>query len=70
MNLIQAAQGLSYGFKSETAGDLSKEHAEKLVKLKDYARELGLVVISHPDGVNIQVLERTTFQPIAKNIGI
>lgn len=70
MDIIQEAQGRSYGFHSETTSDLSREHAKKLIKLKDYARKLGLVIVAHPDTVNIQVLDRATFQPIAKNIAL
>jgi hypothetical protein len=72
MDTIQTAQNLvgNYGFKSEKTGDLTHIDAVRLMKLKDYARELGLLIDAHYDGVNICVRDANTFEPIARAIGI
>jgi len=69
MDTIQKAQNPvgGYGFKSEKVGDLSNEDALRLMKLKDYARELGLLIDTHQDGVNICIRDSKTFEPIAKS---
>lgn len=70
MDNIQRAQGLEYGFKSEAVGNLSNYDAVRLMKLRDYAATLGLVVLSHPNGVHIQIQDDLTREPIAKIISL
>jgi hypothetical protein len=70
MDNIQKAQNPKgcYGFKSEQVGNLSNENAVRLMKLKDYARELGLLIDTHQDGINICIRDSETFERIAKAI--
>ena len=72
MDVIQKAQHPTggYGFKSTNTGDLSHDNAIRLIKLKEYALSLGLRIVANLDGINVNVLDVKTMQPIAKTIAV